>query len=190
MENNIENAESIHESDNTELIGNKVMNRATQTIKGDNPFFIELRQKDKINYDKILCELQAQQRSTHIKSLKIRFKNYKQGSTSSSFSIFKMVHSAFKNDDQNEWDQSRFNNYDHLYNKWDNLKYLLSTLPTKAIKVLNQFTHKYELVLNQVLNYGCSSNKYKSQNVHDCVYHSPFVFRNDNYSYEVCQVEQ
>jgi hypothetical protein len=43
MENNIENAETIHEGDNTELIGNKVMNRATQTIKGDNPFIIELR---------------------------------------------------------------------------------------------------------------------------------------------------
>ena len=46
MDNNIDNVETLQENDNAELIGNKVMNRATQTIGGDNAFILDLRDEE------------------------------------------------------------------------------------------------------------------------------------------------
>ena len=83
------NAESIHESDNTELIGNKVMNRATQTIGGDNQFILELRDQDINKEESILKNLESEM--DRIKFLRTSYGNIKSGKVSRKFDVLRMI---------------------------------------------------------------------------------------------------
>ena len=147
MDTHIDTAETIQiqDNDNTELIGSKVMNRATQTIGGDNQFILELRDQEINKEESILKNLESEM--DRIKFLRTSYGNIKSGKVSRKFDVLRMIYGAYKNKDQKEGDKAKLN-YNYPYKNFTSLSCLLDTFSKKIpLKAFNQF-----LEINDILN--------------------------------------
>ena len=176
MENNIENAESIHESDNTELIGNKVMNRATQTIGGDNQFILELRDQDKLINQQVVIDIEKKIIKKYFNSLNDKYSIRKSGLKSQEFDIYKMIQSAYSNNEQKESDHVILGYSNRAtYSKDINLESLLDSFPKNAFKILNQFLQKHRIFKQSVMPLGLDQDHNTiSFDMQTAVFNGPF----------------
>ena len=64
-----------------------------------------------------------------------------------------MILSAYNNTDQNETDAPKFSEYlnNCFYKKFDDFDSLISGIPTKMIRSLNEFLRKYKMFLESTL---------------------------------------
>ena len=160
MDTHIDTAETIQiqDNDNTELIGSKVMNRATQTIGGDNQFILELRDQEINKEESILKNLESEM--DRIKFLRTSYGNMKSGKVSRKFDVLRMIYGAYKNKDQKEGDRSIFNRSQHPYKPFDSLESLTDTLPKNLLKLLHVFIQRHGLILPNYIPSYCKRNNY------------------------------
>ena len=176
MDNNIDNVETLQENDNAELIGNKVMNRATQTIGGDNQFILELRDKDTIVEQENLVKVKSENTSRCLETLKMKFKAYKSGKKSRQFDILQMILSAYNNKDQKQGDENQLGYTGSSFKQFDSLQAMKETLPPSALRTFSEFIAKHQIISPSVLPAHIDHNTY-SFDWNSDIFNGPFVYQ-------------
>ena len=158
-----------------ELKSCRLMNRATQSNEGDNPFILELRGLDKIKDENTVQNLKRQIPIKPLQIFKETLRMKKSGEKKSSFEIFEILHKVHKNTNQNQGDTGKLWGGDKWsYKHFGNFKDLLDSIPKRTIKTLSQWTQKHQIFLESSLPKGADPNKYFFD-AQSSEFHGPFA---------------